>query len=80
LGAAITNHRVLGPAEARVTGVAGLLLLLIALVFFFWPWWAALPLVGFSGWFGLALLIRTGKLLWKKKSPDRDDEKKSETR
>ncbi|MBI5585773.1 MAG: cardiolipin synthase B [Deltaproteobacteria bacterium] len=70
LGAAITNHRVLGPAEARVTGVAGLLILLIALAFALWPWWTALPLIGLCGWIGLALLLRTAKLLWKKKSPD----------
>jgi cardiolipin synthase len=79
VGAAITNHRVLGPAEARVTAVGGLLLLLLALVFFFWPWWSALPLVFFCAWLGLALLIRTVKLLWKKKHYDQEAEKKLKT-
>jgi cardiolipin synthase len=79
VGAAITNHRVLGPAEARVTATAGLLLLLVALAFFFWPWWAALPLVFICAWIGLALLIRTANLLWKKKRHDQEDDPKLET-
>jgi cardiolipin synthase len=70
VGAAITNHRVLGPAEARVTGLGGLLLLLIALALIFWPRWTTLPLIIGCGWLALALLIRTARLIWKKKKPD----------
>ena len=72
VGAAITNHRVLGPAEARVTGTAGMLLLSIALAFYFWPRWTVVPLMIVCAWIGLALLIRTGKLLWKKKDHDQE--------
>src|SRR5262249_10863979 len=44
VGAAFTNRRALGPAEARVMGTTGLALLVTALVAAFWPPLVALPL------------------------------------
>ncbi len=74
VGAAITNHRLLGAAEAKITGLAGVLLLTITLLLIFWPRWATLPLIVFCAWIGLSLLIRTFKLVREKKSDDQDDE------
>jgi cardiolipin synthase A/B len=44
VGAAITNHRVLGPAEARVMATAGLLLLVLSALAMKWPRVVAIPL------------------------------------
>ena len=44
VGAAISNHRVLGPAEARVMASAGLLLLAVSGVAAMWPKVVAIPL------------------------------------
>ena len=74
VGAAITNHRLLGAAEAKITGLAGLLLLAVTLLLIFWPRWATLPLIIFCAWIALSLLIRTFKLFREKKSDDQEDE------
>jgi len=44
VGAAMTGRRVLGPAEARIMGVAGLILLALALLALAWPRVVAVPL------------------------------------
>src|SRR2546428_4902589 len=44
VGAAITNHRTLGPAEARMMAAVAVLLLALAIVAIFWPRVIALPL------------------------------------
>jgi cardiolipin synthase A/B len=63
LGAAITNSRILGPAEARVTGLAGVLLFLLAGIGTFMPRGLSIPLAVLCGWLGVSLLIRTYKLV-----------------
>ena len=73
VGAAITNHRLLGAAEARITGLAGVLLLTVALLLILWPRWATLPLIVFCAWIALSLMIRTFKLFRKEKSDDQED-------
>ena len=50
VGAAITNRRVLGPAEARIMGSAGMILLLLAVVGLLWPRWVVIP---FASTYGL---------------------------
>lgn len=62
VGAAITNHRVLGPAEARVLAGAGLLLLAVAVVAALWPKVLTIPLSVMAGWVALSLLVRAYKL------------------
>ncbi|HVQ78100.1 MAG TPA: phospholipase D-like domain-containing protein [Candidatus Binatia bacterium] len=62
IGAAITNHRALGPAEARVMGGAGLGLLILAIVAVVCPWLIVIPLALVGGWVGLALLCRARAL------------------
>jgi len=67
VGAAITNHRLLGPAEARITGMGGLSLLLFALASVLLPRAVTIPIALLSGWLGLSLLIRAYRLLQKKR-------------
>ncbi|MEQ1728461.1 MAG: phospholipase D-like domain-containing protein [Vicinamibacterales bacterium] len=62
VGAAITNHRVLGPAEARVMAVAGLLLLVLSGVAIQWPRIVAVPLSVMLGWVALSLFFRAATL------------------
>jgi cardiolipin synthase len=62
VGAAITNHRVLGPAEARVMASAGLFLLAVSGVAMKWPKVVAIPLSVILGWVALSLLFRAATL------------------
>lgn len=62
VGAAITNRRTLGPAEARIMfGVACGLLLMTAIVAI-WPRVLAIPLAVLGGWVGISLLVRAYRL------------------
>jgi cardiolipin synthase len=62
VGAAITDHRVLGAAEARVLAVAALALLAIAVVGVLWPPVVAVPAAGLAAWLGIAVLLRSWRL------------------
>jgi cardiolipin synthase A/B len=62
VGAAMTNRRVLGPAEARVLMMAGLVLLGLAGVGLLWPWLLAIPFGVFSAWVGASLIVRSMRL------------------
>jgi cardiolipin synthase A/B len=62
VGAAITNRRVLGPAEARVMASAGLLLLVVSAVAMNWPRVVAIPLSVVLGWVALSLFFRAATL------------------
>jgi cardiolipin synthase len=62
VGAAITNRRVLGPAEARIMAYAAGLLLLLAIIAVKWPRGITYPLAFFGTWIALALFIRAYKL------------------
>jgi cardiolipin synthase len=62
VGAAITNHRVLGPAESRVLAGTGLLLLAVAVVAALWPKVLTIPLSVMTGWVALSLLVRAYQL------------------
>jgi len=74
VGAAITNRRLLGPAEARITAIGGLSLLLFALANVLLPRAVTIPIALLSGWLGLSLLIRTHRLLRKKRREDEQEE------
>jgi cardiolipin synthase len=58
----ITNHRALGPAEAKVTAATGCLLLLLAAVAIVLPRLVTVPLAVLGLWLGLALLLRAWQL------------------
>jgi cardiolipin synthase len=62
IGAAITNHRALGPAEARLTALAGLALLLTALVAVLWPRVVVVPFAVVGVWIAAALFVRAWRL------------------
>jgi cardiolipin synthase len=62
VGAAVTNHRVLGPAEATVMTGAGLLLLALTVLALVVPRAITIPLAIIGGWTALALLMRAYKL------------------
>jgi cardiolipin synthase len=62
LGAALTDHRVLGPAEARVMFGAGVLLVGLTLVAVCFPRWLTIPFATVGLWTALALLGRSYKL------------------
>jgi cardiolipin synthase len=62
IGAAVTDHRLLGPAEARVLGMASAWLLLLAVIAALWPRLISVPLAGLSAWVAAALLLRAWRL------------------
>jgi cardiolipin synthase A/B len=62
VGAAITNHRVLGPAEARIMFNVAWLLLLLTVVAIRWPRVVAVPIAVLGGWVAISLLIRAYRL------------------
>ena len=62
IGAAITNRRVLGPAEAKIMVCASLVLLTIAVLATLWPLLLAVPLMLCAVWLAIALLIQAYRL------------------
>ena len=78
VGAAITNHRVLGPAELRIPFLGGLALLIIAALFVLVPRWVAFPIAVICGWLGFALLIKTVRLYRMRPAEINNDEKEGE--
>jgi cardiolipin synthase len=58
VGAAITNRRAVGPAEARIMAGAGLLLLAASVIAFIWPRVISWPLAVIGVWVGISVLIR----------------------
>jgi len=62
VGAAMTGRRALGPAEARIMGVAGLVLLVLGLLALIWPWVIAAPLAVIALWLAVSLLARARTL------------------
>jgi cardiolipin synthase len=62
VGAAITNRRPLGPAEARIMGAAGLLLLAASVIAILWPRIISWPLAVIGVWVSIAAFIRAFRL------------------
>jgi cardiolipin synthase len=62
VGAAITNRRILGPAELRIPLAGGIALLVLAVLCILIPRWVAFPIAFVCGWFGFALFIKTWRL------------------
>ncbi|MFI4970111.1 MAG: phosphatidylserine/phosphatidylglycerophosphate/cardiolipin synthase family protein [Lysobacterales bacterium] len=58
IGAAITNRRVLGPAESAPLLAAGLALLVAAAIAAIWPRLIAWPLALLAMWIGISLIAR----------------------
>jgi cardiolipin synthase len=62
VGAAVTNHRTLGRAEGRILSLAGIVLVVLAVLSGLWPRVIATPLAVLSLWVGLALMWRSFRL------------------
>ena len=62
VAAAVTEHRSLGPAEARVMGAVGAILLAIALLAVLAPRVITIPLALIAGWIAVSLLVRARRL------------------
>jgi hypothetical protein len=71
VGAAMTNHRVLGPAESRVLVVSGVALLAITALAVVWPAALAFPLAVLTMWIGASLLWRAIRLGTRRKIADK---------
>jgi len=71
IGAAITNRRVLGPAECAPLLVAGVLLFVAATLAALWPRLVAWPLAALALWIGASLMTRYVELR-RKAPPARD--------
>ena len=62
VSAAITNHRALGPAEAKVMALAGAILMVIAVLAVAAPRLLTVPLAVLALWIGVTLLVRAWRL------------------
>jgi cardiolipin synthase len=62
VGAAITNRRELGPAEAVIMALAAVLLIAFAAIAAYWPAGVVLPIVLVCIWVAISLLVRAYKL------------------
>jgi len=62
VGAALGGYRVLGPTEARLLGVAAVVLLALGAIAVLWPRVIATPLAILSLWLGIALMARAWRL------------------
>ncbi|MGH9752851.1 MAG: phospholipase D-like domain-containing protein [Blastocatellia bacterium] len=71
VGAAITNRRPLGPAEARIMGGAGLLLLAASIIAVLWPRAISWPLAVIGVWVAISAFIRAFHLHREGKREDR---------
>ena len=71
IGAAITNRRVLGPAEGAPLLVGGVILFLAAALAALWPRLVAWPLAVLGLWIGASLVVRYAEL--RRKAPPAHD-------
>jgi cardiolipin synthase A/B len=79
IGAAMTDRRELGPIEARLTTLSGLLLCGLAALFAVWPPALVYPAVLLSAWGGIALLYRSYRLHRQAKEEKRAGEERDKT-
>jgi len=73
VGAALTNRRVLGPAEAGLMFKTGLVLLTLAVLGVIWPHAVAIPVGVIAAWIAVALLVRARRLRREPGESDSDD-------
>lgn len=73
VSAAITNHRALGPAEAKVMAIGGALLFAVSLLAVVYPLVVTFPLAILGSWVSATLMIRAIRLWSGKPPPPTDD-------
>jgi cardiolipin synthase len=71
VGAAIANRRALGPAEARIMGTAGLLLVAASVVAVMWPRAVSWPLAVIGVWVAVSAFVRAFHLRREGKKEER---------
>jgi len=71
LGTTLANRRVLGPIEARLTTVTGLLLCILSVLFALFPGALAYPLIVLGVWGGLSMIYRGYRLAKQRKTDKR---------
>ncbi len=71
VGSAITNHRTLGPAEAKPMFIASGFLALLATVGLLWPRVVTVPIAVFGIWIALSLMVKASRLWWSGGQSDR---------
>jgi cardiolipin synthase len=71
VGAAMTNHRVLGPAESQLLVASGLVLVALAVLAAIWPHLAAVPFAVLAFWVGASLLWRAIRLSGRRRAADK---------
>jgi cardiolipin synthase len=62
IGAAMTNRRLLGPAESFVLATSGAILIVFAAAIVWWPKVAAVPIAVASVWIALSLILKAWEL------------------
>jgi len=72
VGAALSNRRMLGPAEAGVMLKIGLVLTLLGVLGMLWPLVVAIPVGVMAVWIGLSLLVKARRL--HNREPREEDE------
>jgi cardiolipin synthase len=72
VGAALSNRRMLGPAEAGVMLKIGLVLTLLGVLGMIWPLVVAIPVGVMAVWIGLSLLVKARRL--HNREPREEDE------
>jgi cardiolipin synthase len=65
---AITNRRLLGPADTRIMSIAGLMLLGLASVALAWPRVLAVPVACMSAWLAEVLFMKAYRALYKSRT------------
>ena len=70
LGAALTNRRQLGPAEAGLLAKMAALVLALAAVAIVWPRILAWPLAVFAAWLGIAWAVKAF-VIWRRADPQK---------
>lgn len=73
VSAAITNHRALGPAEAKVMAIGGALLFAVSLLAVLYPLVVTFPLAVLGSWVAATLMIRAIRLRGGQAQPPTDD-------
>lgn len=68
VGATLTRHRALGPAEAGILAAAGAILIVLGLLAFVFPPVLAYPASLVGAWLGVVLLIRAWKIRYRERS------------
>ncbi len=66
VGAAITNHRILGPTEAKIMLFISIILLVLSAISVIWPRVITIPAAFFGTWLAISLGIRSYKLYIKR--------------